>query len=57
MARAWQWLVGNAMVAETAEQVLAEAPMRSWESLCRSGVGLDAAKVAALVPEHQITLP
>eukprot|EP01051_Picozoa_sp_SAG22_P005675 SAG22_NODE_344_length_11914_cov_6.665679_3_plen_511_part_00 len=47
---------GEAVVAETAEQVLAEAPMRSWESLCRSGVGLDAAKVAALVPEHQITL-
>jgi hypothetical protein len=36
---------------------MAGAPMRSWESLCRSGAGLDAAAVAALAPEDQITLP
>jgi hypothetical protein len=44
-----------AAVVETAESVIREAPMRSWESLCRSGK-MDAATVAALVPEDQIEL-
>ena len=41
-----------AEVVETTERVIREAPMRSWESLCRSG--MDAATIAELVPEDQI---
>lgn len=39
-------------VVQTTDTVIREAPMRSWESLCRSG--MNATAIAELVPEDQI---
>jgi hypothetical protein len=45
----------RARVKQLAADAMHQAPMRSWESLCRSG-GMESAHVAALVPEDQINL-